>query len=110
MPWEDLCPWALSGPSFHLFVLKHKVGQIPWRVRELCGQYAECVSVLLGTYQYSGSKPHNLAPACTSSPALCTYTHTLTCTHRYRYKYIWAYIDTHTHIDKYTCVDIYTET
>ena len=97
MPWEDLCPWALSGPSCHVFVLKHRVGQIPWRVRELCGQYAECVCVcvlcvcvcLLGTYQYSGSKLHNLAPAYTSSPALCAYTHThihtLTCTHRYRY-------------------------
>ena len=45
MPWKDLCPWALSGPSFRVFVLKHRVGQIPWSVRELCGQYEECVCV-----------------------------------------------------------------
>lgn len=110
MPWEDLCPWALSGPSFHLFVLKHKVGQIPWRVQKALWPVCRvCVCVFAGNIPVLRQlKQHNLAPAA-SSPA-CVLTHTHSHAHIDTDAYIYGHIDTHTHTHRQTHMcEFYTQ-
>lgn len=84
-------------------------GQIPWRVRELCGQYAECVCVCVcweHTSTQAANRITSLQPVPPPLPCVLTHTHT----HMHTQIQIHIHMGTHTHTHKYTCVDMYTET
>ena len=92
-------PWV--GPAFTYLCWNTGWGRYPGvsesfvaSMRSVCVCVCVCVC-LLGTHQYSGGKLHNLILACTSSPALCAYTHTQTHMHTQTQIHMGAHRHTH---------------